>query len=95
MESAVCGPAGSFGEGGYAEVDGRMSARCDLVHLGEFVAGAGEADFQALGLAEPPVGFGLVDAVQQVVADLGQAAALGGVGAQQRAPNNTRRLSGR
>jgi len=55
----------------------------NLVHLGEFVLGSGEADFEAFGLAEPAVGFGFGDAVQEVVADLGQPAAFGGVGPEQ------------
>jgi hypothetical protein len=51
----------------------------DLVHLGELVAGAGEADFQALGLAEPVICPGFGDAGGQVVADLVQTGVLGGV----------------
>jgi len=42
----------------------------DLVHLGEFRAGAGETDLQAFGFAEPAVRFGFGDAGEQVVADL-------------------------
>jgi hypothetical protein len=57
-----------------------------LVHLGELGPGAGQADFQSFGFAEPAVAFGFGDAGGQVVADLDQARALGGVGAQQRAP---------
>ena len=82
----VGGATGGFGEGGDAQVDRGVAAGGDLVHLGEFVAGTGEADLQALGLAEPPVRFGLGDAVQQVVADLGETAALGWIGPEQRAP---------
>ena len=62
---------------------GGAAAGGDLVHLGEFAAGAGEADFQALGFAEPTVGFGFGDAGQEVVVDLGEAVALGGIGSQQ------------
>jgi hypothetical protein len=46
------------------------------------VAGAGEADFQALGLAVPSGCFGFGDAVGKVAADLDQAGTLGGVGPQ-------------
>ena len=48
--------------------------------------GAGEADLQPLGLAEPAWPLGLGDAGGQVAADLGRAVALCGVGPQQRAP---------
>ena len=67
------------------EVDGGTAAGGDLVHLGELVPGAGEADFQALSFAEPPGFLGFGDAVGEVAADLGQAGTLAGVGAQQRA----------
>ena len=77
--------AGGVGEGGNAEVDGLAAAGGDLVHLGELGLGAGEADLQAFGLAEPALGFGLGDAGDEVVADLDQAGSGGGVGAQQRA----------
>src|SRR4051794_41807891 len=76
--------AGGVGEGGNAEVDGLAAAGGDLVHLGELGLGAGEADLQALGLAEPALGFGLGDAGDEVVADLDQAGAGGGGGGQQR-----------
>ena len=85
MRIGVGGAAGGVGEGGDAEIDGGRAAGGDLVHLGEFVAGAGEADLQSLGLAEPPVCFGFGDAVQEVVADLGEPVTFGGVGPQQRA----------
>ena len=77
--------AGGVGEGGNAEVDGVAAAGGDLVHLGELGFGAGEADLQAFGLAEPALGFGFGDAGDEVVADLDQAGSGGGVGAQQRA----------
>jgi hypothetical protein len=38
------GAAGGVGEGGDAELDGLVAASDDLVHLGEFGVGAGEAD---------------------------------------------------
>jgi hypothetical protein len=44
-----------------------------LVHLGELGAGAGEADLEAFGFAEPAVGLGLGDAGDEVVADLDRA----------------------
>jgi hypothetical protein len=79
------GVAGDVGEGGHAELGAVVAAGGDLVHLGELVPGAGQADFQSFGLAEPVMVFGFGDAVGQVAADLGEAGPLGGVGAQQRA----------
>ena len=38
-----------------------------------FGAGAGEADFQSFGFAEPAAGLGFGDAGDEVVADLDQA----------------------
>ena len=61
------------------------AAGADLVHLGKFLAGGGEADLQAHGLAGPVFAVGFGDAGDQVVADLGQPGPLGGVGPQQRA----------
>jgi hypothetical protein len=59
--------------------DGGAAAGGDLVHLGEFVAGGGEADLQALGVAGPAFALGFADAGDQVVADFGQPGPLGGV----------------
>ena len=56
------GASGGVGEGRDAELDGGAATGGDLVHLGEFGVGAGEADLQALGLAVPAVGFGFGDA---------------------------------
>jgi hypothetical protein len=71
---------------GHSEVGhGAAAVGGDLVHLGEFVAGGGEADLQALGFAGPAFALGFADAGDQVAADLGQPWPLGGVGAQQRA----------
>ena len=42
--------------------------------------GSGETDLEAVDLAEPAFAVGLVDAGEQVVADLFQPSALGGVG---------------
>jgi hypothetical protein len=82
-EVGAAGTAGDLGETGYAEVHGGVAADGDLVHLGEFAAGSGQADLQAFGFAEPTVGFGFGDAGLEVVEDLGEAATLVGVGSQQ------------
>jgi hypothetical protein len=66
-------------------VDDGLAAGGDLVHLGELLPGGGEADVQALGVAGPALAAGFCDAGGQVVRDLGEAPALGRVGAQQRA----------
>ncbi|TWP32702.1 hypothetical protein [Leekyejoonella antrihumi] len=50
--------------------------------LGEFVIGPGQADLEPFDLAEPAFVFGFADAGEQVVSDLGDAGALGGVGPQ-------------
>jgi len=62
---------------------GLGAAGADLVHLGEFGVGAGEADLEALGLAVPAVGFGFGDAGDEVVADLLQPCAGARIWAQQ------------
>jgi hypothetical protein len=49
--------------------------------LGELAARCGEADFQALDFTEPSLAAGFVDAADEVVAELGDATALGRVGA--------------
>ena len=67
---------------GHAEVGGGGGAG-PAVDLGEFVFGAGEADFEAFGFAEPAFAFGFGDAGGQVVADLGDAGSLSGVGPVQ------------
>src|SRR5499433_3339 len=61
---------------GHAEVGGAVGA---AVNLGQLVFGAGEADFEAFGFAEPAFSFGFGDAGDEVVADLGDAGPLGGV----------------
>jgi hypothetical protein len=43
------------------------------VDLGELVLGAGEADVEAIDFAEPAFSPGFGDAVEEVVADLGDA----------------------
>jgi hypothetical protein len=45
--------AGCVCEAWHAEVGGVSAAGGDLVHLGELLAGAGQADFQSFGFAEP------------------------------------------
>jgi hypothetical protein len=88
LVSVVCivgGAAGGVGEAGDAELDGVGAAGGDLVDLGEFGVGAGEADLEAFGLAVPAVGFGFGDAGEEVVADLFEARPGGGIGSQQRA----------
>jgi len=52
--------------------DGVAAAGGDLVHLGEFAVGGGEADLKALGFAGLAFALGFADADDQVVADLGQ-----------------------
>ena len=83
--SRAGGAAGGVGEAGDAQLHGFGAAGVDLVHLGEFGIGAGEADLEALGLAVPAVGFGFGDAGDEVVADLFEARPGGGIGSQQRA----------
>jgi hypothetical protein len=64
-------------------VDGLLAAAQGGVDLGELVLGAGEADLQALDLAEPSLTLGLGDPVVQVDPDLLQAGALGWVRSQE------------
>src|SRR6266480_423822 len=70
---------GAASEGGHSERD-RGGGAGAPVDLGEFVFGAGEADLESFGLAEPAFAVGFGDAGGEVVADLGDAVALGGVG---------------
>ena len=65
-------------ECGHSESDGGGCAGAP-VDLGEFVLGAGEADLESFGFAEPAFAFGFGDAGDQVVADLGDARPLAGV----------------
>ena len=73
------GRGGDVAVGGDAEADGLGPAGGGQVGLGEFVVGGGEADLESFGFAGPAFAFGLGDAGQEVVADLFQAAPLGGV----------------
>jgi hypothetical protein len=77
------GAACDVGECGHAEVDGLVLALQGCVDLGELVLGAGEADLEALDLAEPAFAFGLGDAVVQVVPDFLEPVPLGGVRPQE------------
>src|SRR6266446_8040705 len=56
------------------------------VDLGELVFGAGEADLESFGFAEPAFAAGFGDAGGDVVADLGDAVTLGGLWPVQGAP---------
>jgi hypothetical protein len=78
------GAAGGVGEVGDAELDRVGAPGGDLLHLGEFGAGAGEADLEPFGFAVPAVGFGFGDAGDEVVTDLFEAGSGGGIGSQQR-----------
>lgn len=74
--------SGVAGEGGRPEHDrgGGSGAPADL---GELVLGANKADLESFGLASPAFTVGFGDAGGQVVADLGDAVPLGGVGPVQ------------
>jgi hypothetical protein len=69
--------AGSAGAG-HAELDWSRSG-AEFVELGEFAACGGEADFQAFDFTEPALAVSFGDAGDEVVADVGEPAALGGV----------------
>jgi hypothetical protein len=78
---------GGLGEGWHAQVDGGAAADGDVVHLGELVPGCFQVGLAAFGFAEAVVAFGFFDADCQVQDDLGEAGFLGGVRAQERAPD--------
>ncbi len=59
------------------------SAGGGCVGLGDFAGGGGEADLESFGFAGPAFAFGFGDAGVEVVADLLQAVALGGVDSQE------------
>src|SRR6266851_3324241 len=73
---------GGAAESGHAESD-RAGGACAPVDLGEFVFGACAADLESFGFAEPAFAVGFGDAGGEVVADLGDAVPLGGVGPAQ------------
>ncbi|MGW0657145.1 hypothetical protein [Streptomyces sp. 2-1] len=58
----------------------RAAGHC-RVELADLGFGPGEADAEPIDLAEPAFVLGFADPIQEVVADLHQPAALGGVGA--------------
>lgn len=64
-------------------MDGLVAALQGRVDLGELVLGAGEADLEALDLAEPAFALGPGDAVVQVDPDLLKAVPLGGIWPQE------------
>jgi hypothetical protein len=77
------GCRGDVAVGKDAEVDVLGPAGGGGVGLGEFAGGGGEADLESFGFSGPALAFGFGDAGVEVVADLLQAVALGGVGAQE------------
>jgi hypothetical protein len=77
------GGGGDVAVGGDAEVDVLGSAGGGGVGLGDFAGGGGEADLESFGFAGPAFAFGFGDAGVEVVADLLQSVALGGVDAQE------------
>ena len=72
--------ARDVGEGGHAELGAGAAAGGDLVHLGELVPGAGQADFQPFGFTQPVLLLGLGDAGRQADADFVHPWTLAGVG---------------
>jgi hypothetical protein len=82
------GGGGDVAVGGDAEVGVLGSAGGGCVGLGELAGGGGEADSESFGFAGPAFAFGFGDAGAEVVADLLQAVALGGVDAQEGAPDD-------
>jgi hypothetical protein len=67
---------------GHSEVDLGVPCR-QIVDLGEFLLGSGEADLEPFDFTEPAFALGFGDAGQQVVTDLEQARALGRVRTEQ------------
>jgi hypothetical protein len=82
--SGCCeGCCGDIAVGGDAEVDGFGVAGGGGVGLGDLVVGGVEADAESFGFPGPAFAPGFGDAGQEVVADLFEAVALGGVDAQE------------
>jgi hypothetical protein len=77
----VVGACGEAVEAGQAAVDGVLAGG-ELVGVGEFVVGGGDADGESFDVTEPTLLVSFGDAVVQVVAEFDEAGALGGVGAQ-------------
>jgi hypothetical protein len=67
-----------------AELDGAPVGG-EFVDLGQFLSGTGQADLKSVDFSEPAFPPGLVDAGEDVVADLLEPVASGGVRPQQRA----------
>jgi len=64
------GAAGDVGERGHAQADRVASAGDEPVDLGELGFRGCEADFEALGFAEPAFPLGFANAGGQVAADV-------------------------
>ena len=60
---------------------------CELVHLVELACRGGQGDLEAGDLAEPVFASGLVGPGAQIVGDLNEAGACGGVWSEHRAAN--------
>jgi hypothetical protein len=78
---------GDVAVGGDAEVDVLGAAGFGEVGLSDLVVGGVEADAESFGFSGPAFSFGFGDAGVEVVADLYEAVALGGVDPQERAPD--------
>jgi len=76
------GCGGGVAVGGDAEADVLGAAGLGEVGLGKLVVGGGEADLESFGFSGPAFAFGFGDAGEEVVADLFQSVALGGVDAE-------------
>jgi hypothetical protein len=81
------GDGGDVAVGRDAEADGFGAAGGGGVGLGELVVRGGEADLESFGFSGPAFALGLGDAGQEVIADVFEAAPLGGVDSQERAPD--------
>nr|WP_258017937.1 MULTISPECIES: transposase [Streptomyces] len=85
-DRACRGTGPGVGDGGDAEVDDAAIEGAP-VELGEFLRSPGEADLESFDFAEPAFTFGFGDAGEEVVADLDEPVALGGVGPEHGAAN--------
>jgi hypothetical protein len=79
--------AGDVGERGHAQADRVAPAGDEPVDLGELGFRGCEADFEALGFAEPAFPLGLADAGGQVAADVCEPLPLAWLDTKERAPN--------
>jgi hypothetical protein len=73
---------GDIAVAGNAEVGGAAGRRLEL---GDLIVRCGEADLEAVDLAEPALAFGFSDAGDQVVADVDESRLLRRVRSQERA----------